>query len=83
MAHPSAKQNAHWRPRHSRHDVRNTFVLRLISHGSLIVPCHIVPVIERESAMLTQVPRTPWGGVADGCFRSNGFFRIERRDGVF
>jgi hypothetical protein len=33
--------------------------------------------------MTAQVPKTRWGGVADGRFRSSGFFRIERRHGVF
>ncbi len=27
--------------------------------------------------------RTKWGGIADGCFRGSGFFRIDERDGVF
>ena len=33
--------------------------------------------------MLAQVPRTRWGGVADGYFRPSGYFRIAQRDGVF
>lgn len=33
--------------------------------------------------MLAQVPRTQWGGVADGYFRPSGYFRIAQRDGVF
>ena len=33
--------------------------------------------------MLTQVPRTRWGGIADGRFRPGGFFRVGERDGVF
>lgn len=27
--------------------------------------------------------RTKWGGIADGCFRGSGFFRIGQQDGVF
>lgn len=27
--------------------------------------------------------RTKWGGIADGCFRGSGFFRVDERDGVF
>ncbi len=27
--------------------------------------------------------RTKWGGIADGCFRGSGFFRVEQHDGVF
>ena len=33
--------------------------------------------------MSTQVPRTQWGGIADGHFRSGGFFRVGQRDGAF
>ena len=33
--------------------------------------------------MLAQVPKTRWGGVADGCFRPSGYFRVAQRDGVF
>lgn len=33
--------------------------------------------------MLAQVPRTRWGGIADGHFRPGGYFRIGRRDGTF
>ena len=27
--------------------------------------------------------RTKWGGIADNSFRGNGFFRVDKRDGVF
>ncbi|MGB9394742.1 MAG: agarase, partial [Pseudolabrys sp.] len=30
-----------------------------------------------------QVPKTRWGGIADGCFQPRGYFRIVERDGVF
>jgi hypothetical protein len=33
--------------------------------------------------MLAQVPRTRWGGVADGYFLPSGYFRIAQHDGVF
>lgn len=33
--------------------------------------------------MLAQVPRTKWGGIADGHFRPGGYFRVGQRDGVF
>ena len=33
--------------------------------------------------MSTQVPRTRWGGIADGRFRPSGFFRVDQGDGVF
>jgi hypothetical protein len=32
--------------------------------------------------MLTQAPRTRWGGIADGRFRPGGFFRMGQSDGV-
>ncbi|MFY9600051.1 MAG: agarase [Pseudolabrys sp.] len=33
--------------------------------------------------MSAQVPKTRWGGIADGCFQPRGYFRIVERDGVF
>ena len=33
--------------------------------------------------MLAQVPRTRWGGIADGNFRPSGHFRVTKRNGVF
>ena len=33
--------------------------------------------------MLAQVPRTSWGGIADGQFRPDGYFRVGRQGGVF
>jgi agarase len=33
--------------------------------------------------MSAQVPRTRWGGVADGCFQPGGYFRIAQRDDIF
>lgn len=33
--------------------------------------------------MSDQVPKTRWGGIADGRFRPSGFFRVDKRDGVF
>ena len=33
--------------------------------------------------MLTQVPKTRWGGIADGRFRPSGYFRVGQADGVF
>ena len=33
--------------------------------------------------MLAQVPRTRWGGVADGSFQSTCYFRIAQRGGIF
>jgi len=33
--------------------------------------------------MLAQVPRTRWGGIADGHFRPGGYFRVGRRNGAF
>ena len=33
--------------------------------------------------MPTQVPKTRWGGIADGRFRPSGFFRVGQSDGVF
>jgi agarase len=32
--------------------------------------------------MPIQVPRTRWGGIADGRFRPSGFFRVDQSDGV-
>jgi agarase len=36
-----------------------------------------------EVAMLARLPRTRWGGVADGNSRPGGYFRITERDGIF
>ena len=33
--------------------------------------------------MLAQIPRTRWGGIADGKFRPSGYFRITARNGIF
>ncbi len=33
--------------------------------------------------MSVQEPRTRWGGLADGRFQANGFFRVARGDGAF
>jgi len=33
--------------------------------------------------MLAQVPRTRWGGIADGNFRPSGYFRLTSRNGIF
>ena len=33
--------------------------------------------------MPAQVPRTRWGGIADGQFRPGGYFRVGRGDGAF
>ncbi len=33
--------------------------------------------------MSAQVPKTRWGGIADGQFRPSGYFRVAERDGVF
>ena len=33
--------------------------------------------------MLAQVPRTRWGGVADGNFAPSGYFRVAKRNGIF
>jgi len=33
--------------------------------------------------MSAQVPNTRWGGIADGRFRPSGFFRVDKRDGIF
>ena len=30
-----------------------------------------------------RLQRTKWGGIADDCFRSSGFFRVAERNGVF
>jgi hypothetical protein len=35
------------------------------------------------SPMPVQVPKTRWGGIADGRFRPTGFFRVDQCDGVF
>jgi hypothetical protein len=36
-----------------------------------------------EPAMLAQVPRTRWGGIADGDFWPSGYFRVAKRNGIF
>ena len=33
--------------------------------------------------MLAQVPKTSWGGIADGHFRPGGYFRVGELDGIF
>ncbi len=33
--------------------------------------------------MSAQVPKTRWDGIADGRFRPSGFFRVDKRNGVF
>jgi hypothetical protein len=33
--------------------------------------------------MLAQVPRTRWGGIADGNFWASGYFRISKGNGIF
>ena len=33
--------------------------------------------------MLAQVPRTRWGGIADGNFWPSGYFRVTKRNGIF
>jgi hypothetical protein len=33
--------------------------------------------------MSVRIAKSRWGGIADGRFRPNGFFRIDQRDGVF
>jgi hypothetical protein len=33
--------------------------------------------------MSTQMPKTRWGGIVDGCFQPPGYFRAVERDGVF
>ncbi|MGA9084436.1 MAG: agarase, partial [Pseudolabrys sp.] len=33
--------------------------------------------------MSAQVPKTRWGGIADGCFQPPGYFRAVERDGIF
>jgi len=33
--------------------------------------------------MLAQVPRTRWGGIADGNFWPSGYFRVTKGNGIF